>query len=250
MYQLPGNLSMKTKNINIGCSSYYNYQWTEVFYPKDIGRNKWFEFYCRHFNTYELNGTFYKFPTVKSLQTWYNKAPEGFVFSLKVPKHITHIKRLNDCERELNDFYAVCREGLSDKLGCVLFQLPPSFSYNEERLELVLKGANPDFKNVVEFRHESWWREEVYQALAKSNIAFCSVNYPKLPTRVVATNNIGYYRFHGNPRLFYSEYGTEELKTTLNELQENDAIKEAYVYFNNTASTAAIINALEFKNLR
>lgn len=239
---------MNKENIHIGCSSYYNHLWTDVFYPKDIGRNKWFEYYCQHFNTYELNSTFYKFPTIKSLKTWYNKAPENFIFSLKVPKQITHIKRLADCERELSDFYTVCREGLSDKLDCVLFQLPPSFSYTEERLQLVLSAVNPEFKNVVEFRHESWWRQEVYDALEKSRITFCSVNYPKLPTQVIKTNAIGYYRFHGSPQLFYSLYKVEELESVLQQITEHD-FKEAYIYFNNTASSAAIINALKVKDI-
>lgn len=239
---------MRNQDIHIGCSSYYNHLWTEIFYPKDIGRDKRFDYYCLHFNTYELNSTFYKFPTVKSLQTWYNKAPENFTFSLKVPKQITHTKRLAECERELNDFYAACREGLADKLGCILFQLPPSFSFTEERLELVMNSVNPEFDNVVEFRHESWWRQEVYSALANSNINFCSVNYPKLPNQVIKTNAIGYFRFHGNPQLFYSLYNVEELQSVLQQFTEQDFDK-AYVYFNNTASSAAIINALKVQDI-
>jgi len=240
---------MNELNVLTGCSSYYNYQWTDVFYPKDIGRNKWFEYYCEHFNTYEINGTFYKFPTAKTLQTWYKKAPKGFLFSLKVPKIITHIKRLAECENELSQFYTACREGLADKLGCVLFQLPPSFSYNEERLQLVLNAVDPEFKNAVEFRNESWWRQDVYDALTTKNITFCSVNYPKLPTQLITTNQISYYRFHGNPRLFYSEYNNEELLSLINQLIKAEKIKDAFVYFNNTASTAAILNALKFKDL-
>lgn len=234
---------MNSANIHIGCSSYYNYQWTDVFYPKDMGRDKWFDYYCKHFDTFEINSTFYKPPTVRTLQTWYKKAPEGFTFSLKVPKIITHIKKLEDCADELANFYSVCREGLADKLGCILFQLPPSFSYSEERLQLVLQAANTGFHNAVEFRNESWWRPDVYDALALRDIAFCGVSYPKLPTDVIATNKIGYYRFHGNPRLFYSEYESDQLETIAMELKEKGFVK-AYVYFNNTASTAGIVNAL------
>jgi len=239
---------MKKDDIHIGCSSYYNYQWTDIFYPKDIGRNKWFEYYCEHFDTYEINATFYKFPTVRTLQTWYKKAPVVFEFSLKVPKVFTHIKKLAECKEELSQFYSVCKEGLGDKLGCVLFQLPPSFSYTQEHLELVLNAANPEYKNVVEFRNESWWRQEVYDALSANNIAFCSVNYPNLPTDVIITNNMVYYRLHGNPRLFYSEYKEEELRTLYKDLVSAEHVDKAYVYFNNTASTAAILNALQLKN--
>jgi len=240
---------MKPQEINIGCSSYYNFRWTDVFYPANIGRNKWFEYYCEHFNTYEINGTFYKSPTVKSLQTWYKKAPEGFIFALKVPKVITHIKRLEDCEEELATFYSVCREGLADKLGPVLFQFPPSFSYTTERLELLLKAVDIRFQNAIEFRNESWWQRDVYDALAAKNIAFASVNYPKLPTAVIATSSLLYVRFHGNPRLFYSEYSKKELKSTLSEMLQKDKATNAFIFFNNTASTAAIVNAQELKAL-
>jgi uncharacterized protein YecE (DUF72 family) len=240
---------MNKPDIIIGCSSYYNSQWKGLFYPEDVPTSKWFEYYCRHFNTYELNSTFYKFPTVKSLHTWYKKTPEGFLFSAKAPKHITHLKKFVDCEQELNDFYSTCREGLADKLSCILFQLPPSFSYTQERLELVLKSMNPDYNNVIEFRNESWWKQEVYDALANNNITFCSVNYPKLPTAVIATNSIGYVRFHGNPRLFYSQYTPEELEHTVQDILANQQLKEVYIYFNNTASTAAILNAQQLKQL-
>jgi uncharacterized protein YecE (DUF72 family) len=240
---------MNKPDIIIGCSSYYNSQWKGLFYPEDVPTSKWFEYYCRHFNTYELNSTFYKFPTVKSLQTWYKKTPEGFLFSAKAPKHITHLKKFVDCEQELKEFYSACREGLADKLSCILFQLPPSFSYTEEHLELVLKSMNPDYNNVIEFRNESWWKQEVYDALAKNNITFCSVNYPKLPTDVIATNSIGYVRFHGNPRLFYSQYTPEELEHTIQDIVANQQLKEVYIYLNNTASTAAIINAQQLKQL-
>lgn len=240
---------MKDPRLHIGCSSYYNKLWKGIFYPEDLPGSKWFEYYAQHFSTYELNGTFYKFPTVKGLQTWYKKVPDGFTFSLKVPKHITHIKRLADCDRELNDFYTAVREGLADKLACILFQLPPSFSYSKERLELVLNAANPGFKNVVEFRNETWWRQDVMDVLAQRNIAFSSVNYPKLPTTVMANTALGYIRFHGNPKLFYSQYSEEELQEIYEQIMAQSSLKEVYIYFNNTASEAAIINAMYFKKM-
>jgi uncharacterized protein YecE (DUF72 family) len=240
---------MKQTKINIGCSSYYNKQWQGLFYPEDMPTGKWFEYYCTQFNTYELNSTFYKSPTVKSLQTWYKKTPDGFLFSAKAPKQITHLKKFVDCEQELGDFYSACSEGLADKLACILFQLPPSFSYSEERLALIISSLKPGFKNVVEFRNESWWHDDVFNAFAKSNISFCSPNYPKLPTSVVTTNAIAYLRFHGNPRLFYSEYSNEELKATYEEIVKKENVDEVFIYFNNTASTAGIINAVAMKEL-
>ena len=237
------------KFINIGCSSYQNAQWKGIFYPEDMPARQWFGFYCRHFNTYEINATFYKFPTLRIMQNWYNKAPESFIYAVKAPKQITHIKKFIDCQEDIDRFYAICREGLSDKLGCILFQLPPSFNYSEERLDLIINSLNPDFKNVVEFRNESWWRQDVCDALTKSGITFCNVNYPKLPTVIIATTNIGYVRLHGNPRLFYSEYTVGMLQELYNDILSKKKFSEVFVYFNNTASSAAIINAQEFKKL-
>ena len=240
---------MKKPELITGCSGYATRDWKNIFYPEGLPTSQWFEFYCQHFSTYEINATFYKPPTVKTLQTWYKKAPQGFVYAVKAPKQITHISRFIDCEEEIEKFYTACRDGLADKLGCILFQLPPSFSYSEERLQLILWALQPGFKNVVEFRNETWWRQDVYDILAQNNIIFCSVNYPKLPTTVIATTSTGYVRLHGNPRLFYSEYSIAELQELYNEIMTNSNLEQVYVYFNNTASSAAIINVQQFEQL-
>lgn len=238
---------MKNK-VEIGCSSFYNGLWKGIFYPSDIPGKLWFEYYCTHFSTFEMNATFYKMPTVRGLRGWYDRAPEDFVFSVKVPKVITHQKKFVDCRNDLDEFYAISREGLDDKLGHVLFQTPPSYDFSEERLENILQSLNYDFSNVIEFRHVSWWRPDVYELLAAANVAFCSVNYPNLPTNVVNTNGLVYVRFHGAPKLFYSQYSDEELAATYLEIIKSYC-ENAIVYFNNTASEAGIINAMDMKRL-
>ena len=121
--------------LRTGCSGFYNRHWKGVFYPEDIPQSKWFDHYCEHLNTLELNTTFYKFPTPERLQPWYKKSPADFLISVKAPRLITHFKKLNDCERLLDDFYTASSNGLKEKLGCTLFQFPPGFIYSEERLE-------------------------------------------------------------------------------------------------------------------
>jgi uncharacterized protein YecE (DUF72 family) len=232
--------------MNIGLSSYYNSKWIGIFYPESVARKKWFEFYCEHFSTYELNATFYRFPTLKSLLGWYEKSPDKFIFSVKAPKTITHLKKFIDCKKDIDNFYAICSEGLGHKLGCFLFQLPPSFTYSFERLQLILSQLDNSFLNVIEFRHESWWLPEVYAAFTEQNISFCNVNYPKLPKDVVATNSLLYIRMHGNPKLFYSEYDTETLQQLASEIIGKQ-VQEAFVYFNNTAGAGGILNALQMK---
>lgn len=236
-------------SIHSGCSSYYNRQWQGIFYPEGMPSKEWFAYYCTQFNTYELNASFYKFPTPKALQTWYKKSPAGFVYSIKAPKVITHTKKLVACESELNAFYKACESGLKDKLGCVLFQFPPSYFYTPERLALIVASVDSNFRNVIEFRNASWWEDEVYQAFRQHKLIFCSVNYPKLPTGIVATAKTAYVRLHGNPRLFYSEYSDEELKAMMTELK-NLTLKEAFIYLNNTASPGGILNALALKHMR
>jgi uncharacterized protein YecE (DUF72 family) len=233
--------------IYIGTSGFYNKAWVGIFYPEGMPGKEWFSFYCKHFNTFEINATFYKFPTLRIMQNWYDRAPEGFMYAVKAPKVITHLKRFGNCETEIAQFYSVCREGLAEKLGPVLFQLPPSFSYSEERLNMILEALSPDFNNVVEFRNSSWWREDVYSALAAKGITFCSVSYPGLPEDIIANTSTGYVRLHGSEKLFYSQYSPEYISALADKITIQSGLSKAFVFFNNTASTAGIISANQFK---
>lgn len=180
--------------------------------------------------------------------SWYRKSPDGFKYSIKAPKLITHTKKFIECEKELIEFYAACETGLKDKLACVLFQLPPSFQYSPERLELITASVDIRFSNAIEFRHASWWTEAVFQALRQHKMIFCSVNYPGLPTDIIATMPTVYLRLHGNPRLFYSEYSDAYLQRVMHHLDTLN-LNNAFVYFNNTASPAGIVNALGFQRM-
>ncbi|MFH7015399.1 DUF72 domain-containing protein [Flavobacterium sp. FlaQc-47] len=231
--------------VQIGCSSFNNRFWKGIFYPDNLSSSKMFEFYCQHFSTYEFNGSFYKFPTVRVFQNWYNKTPENFIFSVKAPKEITHIKKFNDCQDRISEFYNVCETGLKEKLGCILFQFPPSYQFSIEKLHQIIDNLDLKFKNVIEFRHISWWNEEVWNAFKTNNITFCSVSHPQLPDTIFTDFPLIFIRFHGKPKMFYSSYSPEEL------LYVKDVIysKSAFVYFNNTASEAGILNALELKHM-
>lgn len=235
-------------NIYPGCSSYYNRQWQGIFYPEGMPTGEWFAYYCTQFNTYELNASFYKFPTTRSLQTWYRKSPPGFRYSIKAPKIITHTKKFVGCTVELAAFYAASEAGLKDKLACVLFQLPPSYQYSPERLELISASMDTHFTNAVEFRHASWWIDEVFHAFRQRGLIFCSVNYPKLPTGIIACTPTTYMRLHGNPHVFYSEYSDADLRNMMHQL-DSLTLNEAFVYFNNTASPAGILNALAVRRM-
>lgn len=237
-------------NWHIGCSGFSYIEWKEEFYPKGLAQKDWFSYYTQQFNTLELNVTFYRFPTLAMLKGWYTKAPEGFSFSAKVPRTITHYKKFTDTHQTMQDFYSVLELGLENKLGCVLFQLPPSYIYSEEALAKLLNHINPAFKNAVEFRHQSWWRQDVQKILAANSIAFCGVSFPKISFDDAVINTpICYYRFHGVPKLFYSEYDEAFLQKIHSQIASDEKVKEIFIYFNNTASLAALHNAKYFQQL-
>ncbi|MBD0333582.1 MAG: DUF72 domain-containing protein, partial [Chitinophagaceae bacterium] len=125
-------------NWHIGCSGFYYKEWKEIFYPKGLPQKQWFEYYCQHFSTLEINNTFYRFPELKALQSWYQRSPAHFLFSVKVPKVITHEQKFIGTEELLKQFYDVALQGLGEKLGPILFQLPPHLTYNAEKLHQII----------------------------------------------------------------------------------------------------------------
>lgn len=233
----------------IGCSGFSYKHWKERFYPAGVPQRKWFEYYCTQFNTVELNGTFYRFPRLPFLQGWYDRSPADFTFAVKAPRVITHFNQFHHSERMLGDFYGAVSEGLRDKLGCVLFQLPPRMDYSEERLHRILDALDPAFRNVLEFRHPSWWTPDVYEDLSRRNVTFCGMSHPDLPSVVVRNSPLLYYRFHGVPDLYRSPYTAEQLERFAGEVNDTGTTREAYVYFNNDIDASAITNARQLSAL-
>ena len=228
---------------HIGCSGFHYKDWKGIFYPKDVPQRLWFEYYCTHFNTLELNVTFYRFPQISMLESWYKRSPSGFSFSVKAPKLITHFKKMNDCGALLQDFYNTVGEGLKEKAACILFQFPPSYIYTEERLENIINSLNFKFANIVEFRHASWWNEKVYEKLRQSKISFSGMSHPLLPDKVIANTSVLYYRMHGVPDLYRSSYSSISLKKIVKEIKALVNLKEAFIYFNNDYGGVGIKNA-------
>jgi uncharacterized protein YecE (DUF72 family) len=233
----------------IGCSGFHYKHWKDFFYPHGLAQNKWFNFYCEHFDTLELNVTFYRFPQLSFLEGWYNRSPAKFIFAVKVPRAITHYKKFLGTHELISDFYNTVSEGLKDKLGCVLFQLPPRYSYTDERLQLIISSVDTAFNNVIEFRHESWWNAGVYNELAKNKITFCGMSHPLLPDEIVTNTPVLYHRMHGVPHLYRSPYSLEDLTKIINSVESSGSIKKAFIYFNNDIDASAIKNAKEMIEL-
>jgi len=232
----------------LGCSGYFYWGWKGRFYPKDLKPKEWLSYYSKFFNTVEINSTFYNFPRTSNLRRFYRETPENFLISVKMNRAITHMKKFRDTEDMVRNFYEVIREGLREKIGCVLFQLPPSFRYSEESLERILSQLDPSFRNVVEFRHESWWREEVYERLREEEVIFCSVSSPKLPEDLIETSDTVYIRFHGKEGWYRYNYSEGELKLWAEKIRKSSA-REVFVYFNNDYNAYAPYNCLKLMEL-
>ena len=233
---------------HIGCSGFYYKHWKNIFYPEGMAQSKWFDYYAQHYKSLELNGTFYRAPTAASLKKWYDTSPPDFSFAVKAPQGITHYKKFNGAGELIERFYGIVEEGLKEKLGVVLFQLPPNFVYTEVHLAAILNDLDPSFTNVVEFRHDSWWTDDVYQKLAEKNISFCGISHPTLPDAVIQNTPSLYFRFHGVEHLYSSEYSIENLVRFV-QLVKNTSAQKAFVYFNNDIGGAAVKNAEELIRL-
>ncbi len=230
----------------IGCSGYFYWGWKGKFYPEDLKPSQWFKYYSNFFNTVEINSTFYRFPKKSSMRKWYREAPENFKFTVKVNKEITHLHRLKGVKDRLNEFYKIVSEALQEKLGTFLFQLPPSYKFSEENLTRIMETLDPEFRNVVEFRHESWWDTRVYELLEKNNIIFCSVSAPSLTDNLIKTSEVGYIRFHGVKGWYNYDYNEEELSLWAEKIKKVN-FEEVYVYFNNDYNAYAPYNAQKLK---
>lgn len=228
---------------HIGCSGFYYNHWKGLFYPDDLPKSKWFSYYAEHFKTLELNVTFYRFPIDSTFEGWYKKTPEDFSFAVKAPRIITHYKKFNDTKLLMEEYYSRLSKGLKEKLGPVLFQLPPSSRYSEELLQKILDTLDHNYRNVVEFRHDSWWNEEVYRQLGNNDISFCGMSHPKLPDDIVANTSTLYYRFHGAEELYKSKYSIEKITAFVNQVEQLKNLKEAFIYFNNDIGGSAIENS-------
>jgi uncharacterized protein YecE (DUF72 family) len=134
-------------------------------------------------------------------------------------------------------------------MGCALFQLPQGIQYSEEKLDQIICCMNPAFRNVIEFRHKSWWTKKVYDQLAESKIIFCSISHPDLPDTIITNTSTVYMRLHGVPDIYNSGYSNEQLNVLYEDLLKKKKLKEAFVYFNNTASDEGILNAQQFQKL-
>ncbi len=228
--------------ILIGTSGWSYGHWYGRFYPEDIPSRDTLKFYSETFDTVEVNSTFYRIPYENMVKGWYKKTPKDFVFALKAPRLITHVKKLTNAEQPLGWFLERA-DFLKEKLGPVLFQVPPSMKRNTEKLEGFL-SILPEIDAAFEFRNESWNSDDVYAMLEKYNVAYCITSAPKLPTVLKTTSDIAYIRFHGIHGWYDYNYTDEDLRWWGERIKElEDSAEKIFAYFNNDFECFAVENA-------
>jgi len=251
-----GRIDRNSKSvIYIGTSGYnYPHWWNGVFYPNDLPQKKWLEFYAQHFDTVELNVTFYRLPKKEIFEGWYKRTPKHFTFAMKGSRFITHIKRLKDCREPLS-LLLDNASPLKGKMGALLWQLPPRFPFDKERLEqfCVLLSTLPRSKSLrhaFEFRDESWLTQECFRILEEFKFSLCLAHGSGLPWIDRVTADFVYLRLHGGERLYGSNYSDKELKDWANRIGGwMRKGKDVFIFFNNDAYGFAVKNGLTLKTL-
>lgn len=235
--------------IRIGTSGWMYDDWRGSFYPEGLKRARWLDFYGRHFDTVEVNATFYRLPSRESFEDWARLTPPGFLFAVKASRFITHVKRLREPEEPIRRLFAAA-EGLGEKLGPVLFQLPPRFPADPERLAYFLSALPSGQRAAFEFRDPSWLSEPIYALLRRHDAAFCIADAPEFPRAEEITASYLYLRLHGRTQLYASEYSEEELRDYAAKLRAWTAPgRDAYVYFDNDVAARAVRNADTLRDL-
>jgi len=237
------SMSKADCDIRIGTSGWYYEHWKELFYPAGLPKSKWFEHYAGHFDTVEINNTFYHLPKEQSLQRWHRLAPKGFLYAVKANRYITHIKKLKDASESVQHFFE--RVGLlKGKLGPILYQLPPSLHKDLDLLETFIKLLPKRKDAAFEFRHKSWYSDDTFELLSKFNVGFCIHDMPGKESPRVVTADIIYVRFHGTTGRYSGSYPKSQLQDWAKWLRTKaEEVSSVYAYFNNDIGGHAIKNA-------
>jgi uncharacterized protein YecE (DUF72 family) len=232
-----------TAQVRIGCSGWIYKHWRGLFYPEKLPVKRWFEFYASEFDTVEINNSFYRLPKPETFEAWRKQAPPGFCYAVKANRFLTQAKKLKDCEeplaRQMASFNA-----LKPALGPILYQLPPRFHLNLERLESFLALLPRDVTNVFEFREPSWYTDATFALLERYGASLCAHDMPGSKSPRVAVGPIAYVRFHGGLSKYYGRYSDEALLGWTDWIMEQARSGRAvWGYFNNDPEAHAIHDA-------
>jgi uncharacterized protein YecE (DUF72 family) len=239
------------RSIRIGCSGWNYASWKHEFY-EGLPARRWLEHYARHFDTVEVNNTFYRLPNREAVTNWERTVPPGFLFAVKASRYLTHVKRLLDVGAGLERFYERIEPLLrSPKLGPILWQLPPNFQRDDERLAHALRRLPREQRHCFEFRHPSWFSDDVYALLREHGVALVIGDRPEVKAfqAHVFTAPFTYVRFHYGTRGRRGNYSEAELRDWADRFASWSAEVEIFAYFNNDWEVFAVRNALRLIEL-
>jgi uncharacterized protein YecE (DUF72 family) len=233
------------KPVRIGCSGWNYGHWRERVYPKGLATSRWLEHYARLFDTVEVNATFYRLPRRDAVARWVQQTPPGFVFTIKASRYLTHIKRLTDLAAGVARFYERIEPLVaSPKLGPLLWQLPESFRRDDGRLAAALERLPPG-RHCFEFRHASWFVDDVYALLREHRVALVIGDHPKRPFQTdELTADWTFVRFHYGSRGRNGNYSKRELEAWARRIERWRAEVDVYAYFNNDWEGYAVRNGV------
>ncbi|HYI12469.1 MAG TPA: DUF72 domain-containing protein [Thermoanaerobaculia bacterium] len=237
-------------DIRIGTSGYHYKPWVGRYYPADIKPNQMLAHYLRDFDTVELNNTFYQLPNESTFDTWRESTPAGFLYAVKGSRFITHMIKLKDARRGLTNFMPRA-ERLGSKLGPILWQLPPNWKVNVERLEEFLSLLPKEHDYTFELRNETWMTEAVYDVLRRYNAAFCIYELAGYMSPLEVTADWTYIRLHGPTHFKYQgSYSDAQLAEWAGRIRSwSKKMRAIYVYFDNDDSAYAVYNAMTLKKM-
>jgi uncharacterized protein YecE (DUF72 family) len=229
----------------IGCSGWNYRDWRERVYPKGLPQRLWLQHYASLFSTVEVNTTFYRLPRLSAVEGWARQSPPDFLFTVKGSRYLTHLKRLSDMESGLERFYERIQPLIdAGKLGPVLWQLPPNFQRDDDRLAHALESL-PDGRHCFEFRHPSWFTDEVYELLRSRNVALVIGDTPQREFQTdELTADWTFIRFHYGRRGRNGNYSERELENWRGRIEQWATSVDVYAYFNNDWEGYAVDNAL------
>jgi uncharacterized protein YecE (DUF72 family) len=235
---------MPRKPVHVGCSGWAYPHWRERLYPKGVPQRRWLACYAKHFDTVEVNSTFYRLASPSAVETWVEQSPPGFVFAVKASRYLTHVKRLNDTPVYVKRFYEPLQAlTATDKLGPILWQLPENFHRDDKRLGAALE-ALPDGRHAFEFRHPSWFADDVYSLLRGHSVALVIGDDPSRPFQThERTTDWTYIRFHRGNRGRGGNYSGAEIDTWARRIAQWRRQTEVFAYFNNDWEGYALRNA-------
>lgn len=237
-------------DLHIGTSGWNYKHWKGPFYPEELSEDDWLEHYQDQFDTVEVNNTFYNLPDPKTVEKWKKRVHKDFIFAAKANRYITHMKKLNEPKESLENMLNVF-EAFGKKLEPILFQLPPNWNFNEDRLRAFIDLIPDHLLTTFEFRDESWINDITFSILEEKNSAFCIYDLAGYQSPIEVTADFVYVRLHGpSGQKYQGKYSEEELSEWADRLKDwRSQSKDVYLYFDNDEQGFAPQNALELKDM-